>query len=68
MQLSQSRNLAGGLGIETKSPQIDMSSQRAWHAAMTAYVRRWVEEHKDGRQDTWTPDMRKARDLNGVWQ
>lgn len=26
-----------------------------WHADMVAYVRRWVEEHRDGRDDTWTP-------------
>lgn len=26
-----------------------------WHRHMTAYMRAWVDEHKDGRIDTWTP-------------
>ena len=30
-------------------------------------LKMWVEEHQDGRPDTWTPDMRKARDETGVW-
>lgn len=25
-----------------------------WHRDMINYVTRWVEEHKDGREDTWT--------------
>lgn len=29
---------------------------RGWHSAMTAYCRAWVEEHRDGKQDTWTPE------------
>jgi hypothetical protein len=31
-----------------------LHSQRAWCLSMKDYVRRWVEEHKDGRVDTWT--------------
>jgi hypothetical protein len=68
MHLAQSRNLVGEPLNGSGPAPIDMSSQYAWHAAMTAYVRHWVEEHKDGRQDTWTPDGRMARDANGVWQ
>jgi hypothetical protein len=30
-------------------------SQRIWHRDMQNYVRAWVEEHRDGRDDTWTP-------------
>lgn len=29
---------------------------RGWHRAMTDYCRAWVAEHRDGRQDTWTPE------------
>lgn len=29
--------------------------QRAWFKRMTTFVRAWVEEHRDGKQDTWTP-------------
>lgn len=28
---------------------------RIWYADMCQYVRRWVEAHKDGAEDTWTP-------------
>jgi hypothetical protein len=37
--------------------KLDTTSQRAWHGSMCDYLRRWVEEHKDGRDDTWTPDQ-----------
>jgi hypothetical protein len=47
---------------------IDAKSQREWHANMCAYLRRWVAEHKDLKEDTWTPDSRVARDSSGVWR
>lgn len=42
-------------------------SDRAWYVGMQRYMHRWVEEHRDGREDTWTPDAREARDATGVW-
>lgn len=50
------------MGIDTRS------GQREWYDSMRAYMRRWVEEHRDGREDTWTPDTREARDETGVWR
>lgn len=38
-----------------------------WWLQVQTYMRKWVEEHKDGREDTWTPDMRKANTESGVW-
>lgn len=38
-----------------KGMVLDLSSQRAWFDEMNAYMRRWVTEHVDGRDDTWTP-------------
>jgi hypothetical protein len=32
------------------------SEDRQWYENMRAYIRRWVDEHKDGRADTWTPE------------
>jgi hypothetical protein len=49
-----SMNLAGG-------------SRRAWFASVQSYLRRWAAEHQDGREDTWTPGGRVARDETGVW-
>lgn len=47
---------------------IDHKSQRQWYSNMQAYLVKWVAEHKDGRQDTWTPEARQARDESGVWK
>lgn len=53
MAKSQSRNDTGGKYV---GMNLDTENVRAWHASMTAYMRRYVEEHKDGRVDTWTPN------------
>lgn len=37
------------------SMQLETGTVRGWHKAMTSYLRDWVAEHQDGRQDTWTP-------------
>lgn len=54
----------------SKYENMNLSTKSAtdWHTGMTSYLRRWVEEHKDGREDTWTPKVKKAIDLNGVYQ
>lgn len=38
-----------------------------WYAGVQAYMRRWVEEHRDLRPDTWTGVQRKP-DSQGVWK
>lgn len=55
-----------GTGSKYSGMNLDVSSQRAWHADMVAYIRRWVAEHKDGREDTWTPGGREAVTSSGV--
>lgn len=42
--------------------------QRAWHADVCEYVTKWVDEHKDGRADTWTKVERVAASSTGVLQ
>ena len=39
------------MGVRTRT-------KRQWHADMTEYLRKWVQEHKDGRADTWTPEAK----------
>lgn len=34
--------------------ELSRATRRSWFRGMTSYLRRWVEEHKDGRQDDWT--------------
>lgn len=47
-------------------------NQRQWYENMRRYILRWVEEHKDGREDTWTPKQeaggREPHDGSGVWR
>lgn len=39
---------------------LDTGTQKGWFKSMTSYMRRWVNEHKDGRPDTWTPAPQKS--------
>lgn len=38
------------MGMSTRTP-------REWHRTMVAYMRAWVIEHIDLREDTWTPTV-----------
>lgn len=42
-------------GAKYAGMHLTLTDRKQWHDDMCAYVRRWVEEHKDGRDDTWTP-------------
>lgn len=71
MALAKKRTEAG----EPKyaSMNVYSSDRRQWYADVQEYLRRWVETHQDGRQDTWTPKAdligtRKVRTDSGVWQ
>lgn len=54
------RNSNGTLKV-TASPE-------KWWAGVQDYVKKWVAEHKDIKEDTWTTANRKALDENGVWR
>lgn len=34
---------------------LSTSSEQQWYQDVQAYLYEWVVEHKDGREDTWTP-------------
>jgi hypothetical protein len=55
-------------GSKYSGMNLDVSSQRAWHADMVRYVASWIEEHRDGREDTWTPNTKEAVTKSGVWR
>ena len=44
------------------------NSERLWKNGVDEYVRKWVEEHKGMKEDTWTPASREAINENGVWK
>ena len=71
MALAKKRNLVvGDPTAQGKyvSMNLGTANQKIWYADVRRYVRRWVEEHKDGREDTWTPDTKKAKTDSGVWE
>jgi hypothetical protein len=35
---------------------VTSNSYREWYSGVQLYIREWVAEHKDLREDTWTPD------------
>lgn len=39
---------------------VTAESEVAWHRNVKDFVRKWVEEHKDGREDTWTVANREG--------
>lgn len=47
--------------------QVSAESALVWFRGVQDYVTKWVAEHKDGREDTWTTADRKG-DKSGVWQ
>ena len=55
------QNISEGLAVRI------FGDRGVWWLQVQTYMRKWVEEHKDGREDTWTPDMRKAKTESGVW-
>lgn len=66
MALAKARTAAG----EPKyaSMRVCSDDQDQWHADVCEYMSRWVTEHRDGRDDTWTPSKRIAKKDSGVWQ
>jgi hypothetical protein len=42
-------------------------SEMIWYAGVQEYVRRWVAEHKEIKEDKWTTKSRRP-DESGVWK
>ena len=68
MKLSGDRKYKGEPVNKYESMKLTTKSQKDWFLAMTGYLRRWVNEHRDGKVDTWTPEVKKAIDKTGVYQ
>lgn len=43
-------------------------NQLKWYLAVQDYVRKWVSEHKELKEDLWTPSSRKSINKEGVWK
>lgn len=69
MALAKSRNLAGDPQAGKYSTMnLESEDEKRWYADVQDYVLRWAIEHRDGRDDTWTPDAKTAASDSGVWQ
>ena len=51
-----------------KTMKITTESQKKWFADVCDYLQKWVDEHKDLKTDTWTPEAKKAITTSGVWK
>lgn len=40
--------------------------KKIWHKQLCEYMTKWVYEHMDGKEDTWTKADRHAKDESGV--
>lgn len=40
---------------EAERVELEKNTIRGWHRGMTDYTRRWVQAHRNGQQDDWTP-------------
>ena len=45
-----------------------LSGQEQWFFDVQEYLGKWVEEHKNGGDDTWTPRIKTATSDSGVWK
>lgn len=61
MELSARRRSAGEKPGNAEGLLRKSTTPREWHRGLVAYIRAWVEEHKDGREDTWTPATVETR-------
>ncbi|MCL6101216.1 MAG: hypothetical protein M1292_01815 [Bacteroidetes bacterium] len=48
--------------------KLSLNSQRDWLLSVQKYLQKWVDEHKDMKVDTWTLEVKKAINAEGVWQ
>jgi hypothetical protein len=55
---------------EDERRRLTSGQERDWYEGVQSYMVRWVEQHKDGKVDTWTSDARQRATVNadGVWQ
>ena len=67
MKLAEVMNDGAG-GGKYASMSLSTITQKAWFADVQSYMVRWVDQHKDGKDDTWTPNSREKFTPTGVWK
>lgn len=56
MKLAGQRKYDGEPISKYESMKLSTKSQKDWFIAVVSYLKRWVDEHSDGKADTWTPE------------
>jgi hypothetical protein len=66
MERAAERQAGGDRFTAEESGLLASPDPGLWLRGLKNYTRRWVEQHRDGRQDTWTqPDQAALRSLSG---
>src|SRR5579872_2135002 len=54
--------------VDKKQDEITRDDIYEWYRSVQVYLRTYVEEHKDGKLDTWTPEKRISINKHGLWK
>lgn len=57
-----------GVNGKYETMLLSINNKIDWFNSVKIYLRKWVEEHKDGKDDTWTPDIKESINDHGVWK
>jgi hypothetical protein len=47
---------------------INHKAAKAWYKSVQDYLYNWVQEHKELKFDSWTPESKQAINKEGVWK
>lgn len=67
-EIKEYMSLASDKQGKNASMGLPTSTQLRWFNGICKYLVKWVAEHKDGKFDTWTPEVRKSMNDDGVWR
>lgn len=68
MKLAGTREASGEQVNKYESMKLNSNNQKEWYKGVQFYLLRWTYAHKDNQKDTWTPQIKKAVNDQGVWQ
>jgi hypothetical protein len=60
LALARSRATAHEMLNQAELAGLTSQDPCAWYSSLCAYMLRWVEQHRDGAEDTWTPQRYRS--------
>ena len=64
MDRAAERQAGGDKFTAEESALLDSHNPNLWLQGLKSYTRRWVEQHRDGRRDTWTQTEQPSTSLS----